>query len=350
MSLFLLVLLGACLSCSPSAFGQSRTDSLLQSPAIATTPFESLIRFARIHDIPVTRVDPVQQNAQPQKGDRITMLVTMLQGSSSQQWLTVVTQDTLTAKETHLKPLPETVLYTSTGRQMIFKNTRTALSVRFLGPFTRNGAPADADASSELPTPHRTLVSSEQLNFSLDRFGRAATALAERCDAAGVKMSELYHIASPNPLSNDQLENGKRFVNLIHPTEEEERTVVSVSLALNAFLSASLEIDEFSDVVDKVLEKPSLWGIVTSFGVRRFLRYDVSTVRPVDASYLGVSMPAYSMPLRVLINDNVALQAVITMTAARPPLQTCAGIIEVYAEHPVDRGKRLLIQLLAGRR
>lgn len=122
----------------------------------------------------------------------------------------------------------------------------------------------------------------------------------------------------------------------------------SVSFALNAFLSAALDIDEFSDVVDHVLNKPSVWGVISHLGVHRFLNYDVSSVSPVDASYLGISTQAYRMPLRLLLNNEVAMRAVITMTVATPPLQACAGIVEVYAEHPLDPGKRLLIQVIAG--
>ena len=174
--------------------------------------------------------------------------------------------------------------------------------------------------------------------------------LSQRGAMAGVNMSSLYHLASPYRLSKDQLEKGKRFVKTVRPTEDEERTVFSVSAALNAFLSAALDLDRFSDVLDCVLDKPSFWEILSGFGVHRFVNYDVSTVRSMDASYLSITMPAYRMPIRLVLNGNTALQAVITMTEARPPLQACAGIIEVYAEHPTSPGKRLLIQLIAARR
>jgi len=312
-------------------------------------PVASLVDFARDNGIALSGIALGEKDAQPRLGNRITMLVTLSQGSSKEQWLAIVTQDALTAEEMQAKPLPEEALYTSTGREMRFKNTRTALSVQFVGPFAEKGGAAAEKLNAQLRGPHRALVCNEQLNFGMDRYGRTAMSLAGRCNAAGVKMRELYHIGDSHPLSKDQLEKGKRFVNLIQPTEDEERTIFSVSFALNAFLSAALDIDEFSDLVDCVLNKPSVWGVLSHFGVRRFLNYDVSTVHSVDASYLGVNMPAYRMPLRLRLNDEVALAAVITMTAATPPLQTCAGIIEVYAEHPVDPGKRLLIQLIAGR-
>jgi hypothetical protein len=316
----------------------------LHSPDSFVAPVASLAEFADKHDIAFSQIAGGGNSDQPPAGDRIAMLVTLCQEFSIQQWLAIITQDTLTKKEREMKPLPEEVLYSSTGREMHFTNTRSALNVQFVGPFTLNGSAVNEELNAQLRIPHRTLVNQEQLNFSLDRYGRTAMDLTQRCTLAEVNMSALYHVASPHPLSGDQLEKGKRFLNTVQPTEDEERTVFSVSAALNAFLSAALDINEFSDVADCVLNKPSFGGIISGFGVHRFLSYDVGTVRSMDAGYVRITMPAYRMPLRLLLNHETALQAVITMTAARPPLQTCAGNIEVYAEHPLDPGKRLLIQ------
>ena len=150
-------------------------------------------------------------------------------------------------------------------------------------------------------------------------------------------------------LSNDQLKQGQRYFKLIHPTEEEERIRFSVTLALNAFLSTAFDIDEFKNIIYKVLDRPSIWSVITQFGVNRGLWYDPQNVHPVDIKYLGINLPAYEQPLQLDLNGKAALLAKIIMTAAQPPLQNCAGIVEIYAEHPVKHENKLVIQLIAAR-
>jgi hypothetical protein len=107
-------------------------------------------------------------------------------------------------------------------------------------------------------TPHRTLVSREHLNFGLDRYAQTAINFTKRSLAAGFKINDLSFIGAPGPLNNNQLQKGEQFVNVIHPAEDEERIVFSVTFALNAFLSSALEIDDFSDLVDYALNRPSI--------------------------------------------------------------------------------------------
>jgi hypothetical protein len=345
-----LFFLGITFVFASNAAGQEKSASLLYPSASLAAPFPSLTAFAKNEDVPLSGILPGEERDHPRAGDRITMLVTLSQESSTQQWIAIVNQDSLTNDEKALAPLPELVLYSSTGREMHFKNTRTALNVYFVGPFSVEGSVSAEKLRSQLHTPHRTLVSREQLNVGLDRYGRTALGMAERARNAGVNISDLYHIGTTSPLTEDQLNQGKKFIDLIHPTEEEERTVFSVSFALYAFLSSALKIPDFKEVVECVLEKPSLWSIVTKLGLHAFLKYDVSTVRTFDAGFLGVPKPAYAMPVQLFFNDELAVHATMVMTAARPPLQTCAGIVEVYAEHPTDPSKRLLIQLVAARK
>ena len=60
-------------------------------------------------------------------------------------------------------------------------------------------------------------------------------------------------------------------------------------------------------------------------------------------------MQAYEQPLQLDLNGKAALLAKIIMTAAQPPLQNCAGIVEIYAEHPVEHENKFINRLIAAR-
>ena len=318
-------------------------------PTNIVTPFSSLKEFAEMHNIPISKIELSKEDSQPRKGDCITLLMTLFQKVPTQQWIAIINQDSLTDAEARLQPMPEEVIYTSTGRELHYKNTRTALDVRFIGPFTEHSSVATDKLTAQLTASHRTILSREQLSFGLDRYAQTAINFTERSMASGVKVNDLFYVGGPSRFTSDQLEQGKKFAAIVHPTEEEERIVFSVTFALNAFLSAALKIDDFNSLINHVLDRPSIWSIITKLGVNRFLNYNPGNVRPFDAEHMGISIPAYELPLRLVLNGSDALLAEIVMTAAQPPLQTCAGIIEISAENPVDHEERLLIQLVASR-
>jgi hypothetical protein len=255
-------------------------------------PFETLIKFAKAHDIPLSGIYLAREPSNPHEGDKITLLITLFEGSESQQWLAIIKQDNLTIEERHLEPLPEDVIYTSTGRELHFKNTRTALDVYLIGPFTLDGSTEQDMLNYKLKTPYKTLVSREHLSLGLDRYALTAIELTKRSVSVGAKKEDLFYIGAPSPLSKNQLKQGQRYFKLIHPTEEEESIRFNVTLALNAFLSAAFDVDEFRDIIYKVLERPSIWSVISGFGVSRGLWYDPQNVHPVDTKYLGINLPA----------------------------------------------------------
>ncbi len=188
------------------------------------------------------------------------------------------------------------------------------------------------------------------MNVGMDRRARTAFAFQERCSLAGANPNSLYHIGSQSPTCTDQLEKGKKFASIVHSTDEEERVVFSVAFALNVLMRVALDIDDFSNVVDQIAERPSVWSVISRMGVHQSLRYSAGDVRARDPSRMGLTLPAYEQPVRLELNGRPALRATILLKEPVPPLQLCAGIVEVYAEHPADPGKRLLIQLVASRR
>ncbi len=322
-------------------------DSANSNSELENTFFASLIKFAQKDNISISGIHLAPQNSKPCFGDNVTLLVTLINGDEPQQWLSIIRQDSLTKEEKELSPLPENVIYTSTGRVLKFRNTRTALNVFFIGPFTRNGRENYDQLNYLLSKPNRILLSEEQLNLGLDNYGRTAIALTKRANQAKAKEDDLFYIGAPVPLTKDQLEKGQKYFDLIHPTEYEERVRFSVTLALDDFLSATLKINDFSNLLNEVLNRPSIWSVISNLGVSRGLLYNPAEVKLIDAKDIGINLITYEQPIRLTLNGQAALNAFIIMTEARPPLQTCAGIVKIYAEDPLDNIKKLIIQLIA---
>ena len=330
-----------------AAKAQNSIDSTLKTPDSITTPFPSLVEFANKHDIALNNIAIGGSDSQPEKGNSVTFLLTLHQDSSIQQWLSIISQDSLTPNETKMKPLRDKTLYSSTGRVFKYKNTRTALNVNIIGPFEVTKSESENIFKDQLDNPHRVFVSKEYLNCKLDRYAETAMAITRRCEAAGVKGGYLFHIGSSKPISKKNLEKGKSYIRYTNATYEEEQRVFNVSFALKSFYAAAMEIKEFREIVYKVMDKPSGWSAITHFGLRPFLRYASADVQPFDAKGLGIDFPAYELPLQLFLNDKLAFKSSIIMTESRPPLQACAGIVVTYIEHPVEKGKSLLIQLIS---
>lgn len=331
-----------------TAEAQNINDSPLKIPEFINTPFPSLVEFAKKHDIALNHIEIGGNDIRPEKGNRVTFLLTLYHGSSMQQWLLIITQDILNHHETQLEPLPDDTIYASTGRVFSFKNTRTALILNLIGPFTGKKSKSEKKYIKQMNNPYRILVSKENLNCNLDRYAKTAMVLTKRCEAAGVKLSDLFFIGSSNPISESNLEKGKPFTEIVYPTVDEERILFNVGFALNSFYSAAMEIDDLRKILYKVIDNSSIiWSAISNFGIRRTLNNDPSKVNSFDANGFGLEIQAYEQPLKLFINHKLELKASIIMTEPLPPLQVCAGIVEIYAEHPVDKDNRLLIQLIS---
>ena len=325
-----------------TASAQSNIDSPLKT-ADFTPPLPTLVMFANNHGIALHHIEIGNSNSQSGNGISVTFLLTSYRGPSMEQWLLMITPDSLTPDETRLEPLPDETWYTSTGRVFNIKNTRTAMNVNFIGPFTAAGSNTEKRFIRQLNNPNRVLISKEKLNCRLDRYAETGMEINRRLKSAGVNPSGLYS-ASLKPKSENQLEKGKTYTRIVHPTDEEERIGLDFYFALRSFYDAAMTINDFKKTANKVMDMPLLSII---FGNNFRLMIDTnSEVHSFDAEGLGIKTPAYEQSLKLVINGNVSSRASIIMTEPRPPLNLCAGIVSLYAEHPEKKENRLSIQLI----
>ena len=319
----------------------------LADPFTEVKPVPALVAFASDHQIPLAGIDMAEAGAAPKKGDEVTLLVTLLKGTAAQQWLACVAADDLTETESRLKPPRDAVINTSTGRALRYVTTRTALRIRFIGPFSPDSSTARERNEPALVKEARTLVSPEYLNAGFDGYCRSALEIAPRVKAARVTP---YYSAGSAPRAPEELKAAKPFNDAVHLTPEEERLESGVYFSVTTFFSAALEVAAFRDVLEQVVKMPSVWSVITHAGVRMLFTYWWMDVREIGGSQVGAAGLVYQFPLSVYLNGALGTKTTLAVSSPRPPLQTCAGILAMCVEHPTDESRRLYIRVLAARR
>lgn len=121
-------------------------------------------------------------------------------------------------------------------------------------------------------------------------------------------------------------------------------------------LVALLEIVQQDSVLEpyfwQVVQKPSLWSVVTGLGVEAAMTVALDKSVPIP----GLSAPTagdvqpYLVPVRVDVNGEPALLADLICVDAAPPYGLCAGIAGITARHPTRTDLHFRAELLAARR
>ena len=186
-----------------------------------------------------------------------------------------------------------------------FKNTRTALYFTLLGPFTATKSKSEKRYIKQLSNPHRVLISQEKLNCDLAIYAERSLVLAKRCEAAGVKMRDLFYKASSKPISESELEKGTPFVKIIHPTDSRRNGLgFNIYFSLRSFYDAAMAIDEFKKILNNVLDKPlsKMINFILNPGLRANINYYFTDVHLFNADGFGVEFPAYEQPLQCIVH------------------------------------------------
>jgi hypothetical protein len=301
-------------------------------------------KFAETHRIPISGIDWGNSTAAPRKGDSVTLLVTLYRGDAIKQWLATIEADELDAKEQKLTPTTKVHWFTSNGREFDFTFSRTALRVYFAGPF----APVNARQPTPTESRDRAVISPEALQFGLDRYCRLAMSINERALKAGV--TDQFYIAGGYHMSEADLKRGKAVGARLQFTEAEERLVMEPYHNLWDFFQAATQNAAFRGVLEEVLRTPSLWSIAKNRGVRTSLDYHWSHFPAINPVPAAAPLPVYHLPVQVWMNGELGLRATLAVTTPNPPLQACAGIVALCAEHPDHADRRLFIHLLSANR
>jgi hypothetical protein len=305
---------------------------------IAAVP--AAVEFARMKGIPLSTIRP----ARGQSGDFVVLLLALYDGTSSLQWLARISIDDLTSDERKRGRPEDEIRHTTSGSELRFSRNPVALQIYFAGPFD----PALSRLASRTVSERtgRVIVDGDDLRRGFVAFSQTALSLKERIHRAGLKGGSFWISAHRFP--ERTVAEGRRQAAAIAMTEDDERRVCEVLLSLTAFYEAGTTVPAFAEVLERVVEKPSLWSIAGHLGLRATITYpwDGEGLIARDAS---AGPPAlFQIPVELNFNGKPALRAWLAVGVPRPPLHVSAGVLGVYAEHPSDPQKRLYIRTVAG--
>lgn len=104
-------------------------------------------------------------------------------------------------------------------------------------------------------------------------------------------------------------------------------------------------------ILREVLALPSLWSILTNWGVKVSFTIDFFAAERVDpARFPGESRELWSVPLVLLLNDQPGFLARVIVGPSGSPDGVVAGIYGIVARHPSDAQRTVRVQLQSSRR
>ena len=225
---------------------------LATDPLADVAPLAALVEFAAGRHIPIAGITVAGEGATPRKGDAATLLVTLFDGRLERQWLARLEADDLTADERQMKPLPEGVMFSGTGRTWRYPVSRTALNVVFIGPFFQAMAPGYVPREKH----ERVLTSPEYLSCGLDQYCRVEMSYRQRLKDAGIRDAWIGYWSVPG--SADIIKMGQRVAAQINFTPDEDRIRTEGGFPVVSFVEIATEIPAFKSVLVHVLDMPSV--------------------------------------------------------------------------------------------
>ncbi len=129
-----------------------------------------------------------------------------------------------------------------------------------------------------------------------------------------------------------------------------DRTMLEGLLAVQRLLEIVRGNDALADYFWRVVEKPSVWSVLTHFGVDVSVDFALERSAPVGLpAPLPPGPPSYAVPLRIDVNGSPALFVDLLASDAQRPYALCGGIVAAIARHPTRPERTFRMQLLAAR-
>ena len=135
------------------------------------------------------------------------------------------------------------------------------------------------------------------------------------------------------------------------PAPLDAEPVVGAMLGAMSLLHVVQEDDALATYFWQVVEKPSVWSLLTNLGVRATLSMPFE--QSVRAERLPDGLPptreAFLVPLRIDVNGSPALLADVLACDASRPYALSGGMIAATARHPSDADLTFELQLVSAR-
>ena len=339
------------------AIGQAASAFGADDPAAAERstefpPLPEVAQFALAHEIPLQGIHVGGESEAPRAGDLAVLLVTLSEGQAHRQWLVTLTTEDLSEADREKKPPKDTVVYTITGQTLRYPSEWSAVAIRIAGPY--GDQPQDGIESGPVDKRSRTLVRAAFLGLGFDRWCSLVLRTfptvegGKRLAPGGIEPSQVLSWGA-RPFGDDEIREAKRLAAEVGVTPEQERFVAGSTPALNGFLHVAAKTPGSADIMLEIMKIPSLWSIVRR-GLDFRIKLQSAELSRLEPERWNLPAPVYRMPLKLLIGGEDALDCSLSVTDPRPPLRTCAGILEISASSPQKIGIRVAIRVIATRR
>ncbi|MEM7199181.1 MAG: hypothetical protein AAF628_02880 [Planctomycetota bacterium] len=132
------------------------------------------------------------------------------------------------------------------------------------------------------------------------------------------------------------------------PADEAVQILSDGVSSMIAVLSIVRHNEDLAPLLWRVVERPSVWSVVTNLGVRTDITLSRSV--PWDGASMGWHGQGLRTPLAVRFNGRPALDCSIATVPPNAPVHVCAGILSLVASRPGDSGITLKMTAVSARR
>lgn len=141
------------------------------------------------------------------------------------------------------------------------------------------------------------------------------------------------------------IDDGRDVVLPVQTRELAQATVCAVSL-----LQVVQEDDVLAPLLWEVIEKPTLWSVISNLGASVVLRPEFHHAMRRTSPLPGNYDPTWSLPMQLDVNGRQALQLELLVADPAPPYSLCGGLFGATARHPRDADLEFSLLLLSARR
>jgi len=269
-------------------------------------------------------------------------LVTRQHGRKQTPWLVDFTVGVLNTDEQEKMAAADasgTTLHPSTGRELKFGFEPVAMNVVVVGPLATDEKQIERAVKRVEIKKTRLVVNGELPGLGLDR---AATTIMRRRDNSGTVG---FGVTTGPPFPAEEAAANRARFETRGVTAEDERAIAGAVPALFEFFGIAVKTPGLREILFKAIDIP-WWAMVTRLGnVSSHIAMPGAGIRTAEADD-GADV----VPLKISINNQLALMAELVVERPHAPGSALAGITAIYAGQPDGDGPREALVLVATRR
>jgi len=128
------------------------------------------------------------------------------------------------------------------------------------------------------------------------------------------------------------------------------RPLAEATVSAVALLQVVQDDSVLAPILWQVIEKPSLWSVVSSLGVDVMMRPSFHNATKADSPVPGLREPTWRLPIALEVNSTPALNLDLFVTDSTPPFTPAGGLLGATARHPTNPTLDFSLLLLSARR